>query len=97
MSKDSFKTVVFSEDMTDERLEMVLNTAKDAMGISDATIKTAMSIFADHIRSRLESQTGKKGWNVICGRNFGAYVTHELRSYAYFTVCPGVNILIWCG
>eukprot|EP00613_Pedinella_sp_CCMP2098_P002748 CAMPEP_0171635412 /NCGR_PEP_ID=MMETSP0990-20121206/26648_1 /TAXON_ID=483369 /ORGANISM="non described non described, Strain CCMP2098" /LENGTH=97 /DNA_ID=CAMNT_0012207045 /DNA_START=47 /DNA_END=337 /DNA_ORIENTATION=+ len=97
MAKDSnnFKIVVFSEDMTDERLEMTLNLAKDAMGISDPSIPTAMRIFADHIRARLVTMTGKKGWNVICGRNFGSFVTHELRTYAYFTVCPGVNILVW--
>ena len=70
---------------------------QDAMAINDPNVKTAMRIFSDHIRARLETVTGKKGWNVICGRNFGAYVTHELRSYAYFTVCPGVNILVWCG
>lgn len=29
----------------------------------------------------------------------GAFVTHELRTYAYFTFknCPGVNILVWKG
>jgi len=36
-----------------------------------------------------------QGWNVIVGRQFGAYVTHEIRTYAYFTVCPDMSILVW--
>jgi hypothetical protein len=70
---------------------------QDAMAVSDPSQPTSMRIFADHIRGRLETVTGKKGWNVVCGRNFGAFVSHELRSYMYFSVCIGVNILVWCG
>jgi hypothetical protein len=83
--------------MSDDNLESVLNFAKDAMGLSNPERKTVMSIFANHIRESMTSYTQKKGWNVICGRNFGAMVTHELRTYAFFTVCPGVNILVWRG
>lgn len=83
--------------MTDNDLDAVLNFARDAMAFSDPMKKTVMSIFANHIRERMVSHTNKKGWNVIAGRNFGALVTHELRTYAFFTVCPGVNVLIWRG
>ena len=88
---------IFAEDMNDEDLESVINFAKDSMALTDPTRKTVMSIFANHIRERMTSHTGKKGWNVVSGRTFGAFVTHELRSYAFFTVCPGVNILVWRG
>lgn len=41
-----------------------------------------------------EKQYGK-GWNVVVGRSFGAYVTHEIKTYMYCSVVPGVCVLIW--
>jgi hypothetical protein len=29
------------------------------------------------------------GWNCIVGTKFGAYVTHEIKTYAYFSVAQG--------
>ena len=50
MSKDFFKTQVSAEDMTDEMIEVVINSSKDAMAVSDPKSKTAYRIFAEHIR-----------------------------------------------
>lgn len=36
-----------------------------------------------------------RGWNVVVGRSFGAYVTQKIKCYAYLSVFPGVNILVW--
>lgn len=27
--------------------------------------------------------------------SFGAFVTHEIKTYIYYTVVPGVYILLW--
>ena len=72
--------------MSDDNLESVLNFAKDAMGLSNPERKTVMSIFANHIRESMTSYTQKKGWNVICGRNFGAMVCpYFCAANQYFT------------
>mmetsp|Transcript_11972 Transcript_11972/g.28054 ORF Transcript_11972/g.28054 Transcript_11972/m.28054 type:complete len:98 (+) Transcript_11972:55-348(+) len=96
MTQKEFKPIVFSEDMDDEKLEFVMATTKDAMGLVDPAMPTSMMLISDHIRAKMQSHTGNKGWNVICGRNFGAYVTHELRTFAYFTVTERFNVLVWC-
>ncbi len=31
----------------------------------------------------------------MVGRSFGAYVTQKIKCYAYLSVFPGVNILVW--
>ena len=47
------------------------------------------------IRAELDKNLGGRGWNVIVGRSFGAYVTHKIKCYAYLSVFPGINILAW--
>lgn len=49
---------------------------------------------ASCIRKAFEKSYGR-GWNVVVGRSFGAYVTHEIKTYMYFTVVPGVYVLLW--
>jgi hypothetical protein len=47
------------------------------------------------IRNELDKQMGSRGWNVVVGRAFGAFVTQKIKCYAYLSVFPGVNILVW--
>jgi hypothetical protein len=47
------------------------------------------------IRVELDKQMGSRGWNVVVGRSYGAYVTQKIKCYAYLSVFPGVNILVW--
>lgn len=49
---------------------------------------------ARHVRTNLDKEHGR-GWNVVVGRLFGAYVTQKIKSYAYFSVVPGVCVLMW--
>lgn len=49
---------------------------------------------ASCIRKAFEKAYGR-GWNVVVGRSFGAYVTHEIKTYMYLTVVPGVYVLLW--
>lgn len=50
---------------------------------------------AKRIRVELDKQLGGRGWNVVVGRGYGAYITHKIKCYAYLSVFPGVNVLAW--
>jgi dynein light chain LC8-type len=84
---------IFAEDMTDEMCQFAQRTSEEAF---HQTINkgSVFSSIASHIRRAFEKSYGK-GWNVVVGRSFGAYVTHEIKTYIYFTVSPGVYILLW--
>lgn len=58
------------------------------------TISKVFTTIASCIRKAFEKSYGR-GWNVAVGRSFGAYVTHEIKTYMYFTVVPGVYVLLW--
>jgi hypothetical protein len=45
--------------------------------------------------NELDKKFGTRGWNAVVGRSFGAYVTQKIKCYAYLSVFPGVNILVW--
>ncbi|POM77972.1 Hypothetical protein PHPALM_4566 [Phytophthora palmivora] len=88
-SNDKFyKTVVFAEDMTDAMLEKALSTARDAFQTSEKTFST----IAEFVRRNMEKEYGR-GWNCVVGSSFGAYVTHEIKTYVYFSVAAGVSVL----
>ena len=84
---------IFAEDMGDEMSQFAQKTSEEAF---NQTINkgTVFSSIASIIRKAFEKSYGK-GWNVVVGKSFGAYVTHEIKTYMYFTVTPGVYILIW--
>ncbi|CAK4078978.1 unnamed protein product [Aphanomyces euteiches] len=93
-SNDKFyKTVIFAEDMTDVMLEKVVATAKDAFQLQVASGKT-FSTIAEFVRRNMEKEYGR-GWNCVVGLSFGAYVTHEIKTYVYFSVASGVSVLVW--
>lgn len=56
--------------------------------------RKVFTTIASCIRKAFEKSYGR-GWNVVVGRSFGAYVTHEIKTYMYFTVVPGVYVLLW--
>eukprot|EP00644_Phytophthora_capsici_P015058 jgi/Phyca11/127702/e_gw1.71.24.1 len=89
-SNDKFyKTVVFAEDMTDAMLEKALSTARDAF-----QLQKTFSTIAEFVRRNMEKEYGR-GWNCVVGSSFGAYVTHEIKTYVYFSVAAGVSVLVW--
>lgn len=52
------------------------------------------STIAEFVRRNMEKEYGR-GWNCIVGTSFGAYVTHEIKTYVYFSVAAGVSVLVW--
>ena len=87
----------------------LLRTVEALRGRADASKRerrdAALGLDSDAARDRraarapippraLEKQYGK-GWNVVVGKSFGAFVTHEIKTYFYGSVVPGVCVLIW--
>lgn len=84
---------VFAEDMSDEWSKDAEKAARDAFALTIAS-GDVHSTIADFIRKKFD-RDHETGWNCIVGRSFGAYVTHEIKTYMYFTVQPGTYVLLW--
>ncbi|CAM9256836.1 unnamed protein product [Choristocarpus tenellus] len=84
---------IFAEDMTDDMCQFALETSQEAFQLTISKGQVFTTI-ATYIRKAFEKAYGR-GWNVVVGRSFGAYVTHEIKTYIYFTVVPGVYVLLW--
>lgn len=87
---------VYSEDLDDEDLD----TVKDVCGNTFENPPAAGYIYGEmarRIRLDLDRRMQTRGWNCVVGRAFGGCVTQRIKCYAYLTVCPGVNVLVWRG
>ena len=87
------KEIVFAEDMTDEMMNRAIDVGKAAFNNPQNQGKPNQRI-ATFIRTTFEKEYGKS-WNCVVGSNFGSYVTHEIKTYIYFSVQPGINVLLW--
>lgn len=85
--------VIFAEDMSEDWSKDAIKAAREAFALTIAT-GDVHSTIADSIR-RVFDRDHEKGWNCVVGRSFGAYVTHEIKTYMYFSVQPGTSILLW--
>ena len=86
-------THIFAEDMTDEMCNSATTISLEAFQMTISKGKVYSTVAA-YIRSGFDKSYGR-GWNCVVGRSFGAFVTHEIKTYMYFTVVPGVYILLW--
>ena len=86
-------TQVFAEDMSEEWSKDAVKAARDAFALTIAA-GDVHSTIADFIRKKFD-RDHERGWNCIVGRSFGAYVTHEIKTYIYFSVQPGTYVLLW--
>jgi dynein light chain LC8-type len=84
---------IFAEDMSEEWSKDAVKAARDAFALTIAA-GDVHSTIADFIRRKFD-RDHERGWNCIVGRSFGAYVTHEIKTYIYFTVQPGTYVLLW--
>jgi len=89
------KASVFAEDMNDELQQLALDTSQEAFQQS-FTKGSVYSQIAEFIRAVFDKKEGK-GWNCVVGRSFGAFVTHRIKTYIYFSVVPNVYVLLWKG
>jgi len=84
---------IYAEDMSEEWSKDAVKAARDAFALTVAS-GDVHSTIADFIRKKFD-RDHERGWNCVVGRSFGAYVTHEIKTYIYFTVHPGTYILLW--
>jgi len=61
---------------------------------SSPVVPAVYSELASSIRTEVDRRYGR-GWNVVVGKSFGAYVTQKLKCYVYMSVFTGVSVLIW--
>jgi hypothetical protein len=84
---------VFAEDMSEEWSKDAIKAARDAFAAAISSGDVHATI-ADLIRKKFD-RDHDRGWNCVVGRSFGAYVTHEIKTYIYFTVHSGTYVLLW--
>ncbi|GMI52558.1 hypothetical protein ScalyP_jg8831 [Parmales sp. scaly parma] len=94
MATNAKNTHIFAEDMTDDMCQEAIKISQDAFNLSISKGKVYSTIAAN-IRAGFDKSPNGPGWNCVVGRSFGAFVTHEIKTYMYFTVVPGVFILLW--
>ena len=83
-----------AEDTAEEDLDKIKGICGDVFE-SSPTGGNLYGELARRIRALLDKETGARGWNVVVGRSFGAFLTQKIKCYAYLSVFPGVNILVW--
>lgn len=88
-----FPPQIFAEDMAEDWSKDAVKIAREAFSLTITSGDVHASI-ADFIRKKFD-RDHDQGWNCVVGRSFGAYVTHEIKTYIYFTVHPGTYILLW--
>jgi len=84
---------VFAEDMSEEWSKDAIDAARKAFAAAISSGDVHATI-ADLIRKKFD-RDHERGWNCVVGRSFGAFVTHEIKTYIYFTVHPGTSCLLW--
>ena len=88
----------FATQATIKTIEMPETMATDVQDYAVKAIQEFKSEndIANAIKKYMDSQHTPT-WNVMCGRSFGAYVTHESKRYIYFSI-GHLSILCWkCG
>ena len=83
-----------AEDTDEEDLEKIKGICGDVFESSPPG-GSLYGELAKRIRTLLDKEMGVRGWNVVVGRSFGAFLTQKIKCYAYISVFPGVNILVW--
>ncbi len=85
---------VYAEDMTDEMMNYAISVGKEKFQLPSQPGAKIYNLIAAAIRQAFDKEYGRS-WNCVVGRHFGAYVTHEIKTYIYYSVVPGVSILLW--
>ena len=83
-----------AEDTDEEDLDKICNICGDVFE-STPTGGRLYGELARKIRALLDKEMGVRGWNAVVGRSFGAFLTQKIKCYAYISVFPGVNVLVW--
>ena len=86
------KEQIFAEDMTEEMQAMAMESARNAFQRT-YTVGNVYAQIAGSIRQEFDDKDGK-GWNCVVGRSFGAFVTHKIKTYIYFSVSTAARMSV---
>ena len=86
------KEQIFAEDMTEEMQAMAIECARNAFQRT-YTVGNVYAQIAGSIRQEFDDKDGK-GWNCVVGRSFGAFVTHKIKTYIYFSVSTAARMSV---
>jgi dynein light chain LC8-type len=72
-----------SPDMECDAVNVTNQAIEDILGLTDVKDNEKMSKMSAFIKKELDGKYGS-GWFVICGRNYGSYVSHELNTFMHY-------------
>ena len=76
-----------AEDLDEDGLDTALQVVADVF--DDPPVHSTFSEMARRIRIEMDKRFGTRGWSVVVGKSYGAYVTQKIKAYAYVSVFPG--------
>ena len=76
-----------AEDLDDEGLDTAKQVVADVF--DDPPVHSSYSEMARRIRIEMDKRMGTRGWSVVVGKSYGAYITQKIKAYAYLSVFPG--------
>ena len=71
---------------------MAMESARNAFQRT-YTVGNVYAQIAGSIRQEFDDKDGK-GWNCVVGRSFGAFVTHKIKTYIYFSVSTAARMSV---
>lgn len=83
-----------AEDLGEEDLDVLCGICGEVFDSPPAN-GFVFGEIARRIRVDLDKKLQARGWCVVVGRSFGAFITQKIKSYAFISVYPGVSILVW--
>lgn len=78
-----------AEDLDDEGLDTAKQVVADVF--DDPPVHSSYSEMARRIRIEMDKRMGTRGWSVVVGKSYGAYITQKIKAYAYLSVFPGAH------
>lgn len=88
------KIAVMYSEMTEVDQGTVLEIASNALRAQEKSERTLYhKDVAQMVKHDLDNQKGGT-WNVICGRSYGSFVTHETKTMTHFMI-GNIAFLIW--
>lgn len=78
---------------------MGLDTALQVVAdvFDEPPVHSTFSEMARRIRIEMDKRFSTRGWSVVVGKSYGAYITQKIKAYAYVSVFPGASGAVGAG
>jgi hypothetical protein len=70
-------------------LDTALQVVADVF--DEPPVHSTFSEMARRIRIEMDKRFSTRGWSVVVGKSYGAYITQKIKAYAYVSVFPGAS------